>query len=126
MGWNSWGHFKSGVSAGLLAEVADAMVSLGLRDAGCECGTTLSAALAALAAPRVDECSAAGCSCWWVDEYVNTDDGWLQTNRTAGGQLAPEPGLFPHGYAPLLPVRWTACMPARELLTNRCMRRSQR
>ena len=40
MGWNSWGHFKSGVSAGLLAEVADAMVSLGLRDAGCECGTT--------------------------------------------------------------------------------------
>jgi hypothetical protein len=33
---NSWGHFKSGVSAELLGEVADALVSLGLRDAGCE------------------------------------------------------------------------------------------
>ena len=36
MGWNSWGHFKGGVSAELLAEVADAMVALGLRDVGCE------------------------------------------------------------------------------------------
>ncbi len=67
MGWNSWGHFKSGVSAELLAEVAEAMISLGLRDAGYT--------------------------------YVNTDDGWLQTNRTAGGGLAPEPALFPHGEA---------------------------
>eukprot|EP01048_Picozoa_sp_COSAG05_P026004 COSAG05_NODE_6886_length_887_cov_1.166244_2_plen_135_part_01 len=64
---NSWGHFKSGVSAELLSEVADAMVSLGLRDAGYM--------------------------------YVNTDDGWLQTNRTADGELQPEPHLFPFGGA---------------------------
>ena len=39
---SSWGHFKSGVSAEVLAEVADAMVDLGLRDAGCECRPVIS------------------------------------------------------------------------------------
>ena len=34
MGWNSWGHFRGGVSAQVLRDQADAMVALGLRDAG--------------------------------------------------------------------------------------------
>jgi len=34
MGWNSWNHFHCNVSAQLIRETADAMVSGGLRDAG--------------------------------------------------------------------------------------------
>ncbi|HEX7362486.1 MAG TPA: glycoside hydrolase family 27 protein [Bryobacteraceae bacterium] len=34
MGWNSWNRFKGKVSAKLLREIADAMVSSGMRDAG--------------------------------------------------------------------------------------------
>ena len=34
MGWNSWNHFACDVSAQLVRETADAMVSTGLRDAG--------------------------------------------------------------------------------------------
>jgi alpha-galactosidase len=34
MGWNSWNHFGCDVSAQLVREVADAMVTNGLRDAG--------------------------------------------------------------------------------------------
>jgi alpha-galactosidase len=34
LGWNSWGHFRGGTSAALLAQQADEMVALGLRDAG--------------------------------------------------------------------------------------------
>ena len=34
MGWSSWNHFRDRISASLLREVADAMVSSGLRDAG--------------------------------------------------------------------------------------------
>lgn len=36
MGWNSWNHFGCDVSARLVRETADAMVSSGLRDAGYE------------------------------------------------------------------------------------------
>ena len=64
MGWNSWGHFRGGVSADVLRRQADAMVRLGLRDAGYL--------------------------------YVNTDDGWLETNRTADGLLQPAAN-FPGG-----------------------------
>lgn len=34
MGWNSWNTFKDGVSDALLRQVADAMVTNGMRDAG--------------------------------------------------------------------------------------------
>ena len=34
MGWNSWNHFGCNVSAKLIREVADAMASNGMRDAG--------------------------------------------------------------------------------------------
>jgi len=34
MGWNSWNHFKSKVSDAVVREIADAMVSSGIRDAG--------------------------------------------------------------------------------------------
>src|SRR4030067_1629185 len=34
MGWNSWNHFGCDVSAQLIRETADAMVTSGLRDAG--------------------------------------------------------------------------------------------
>ncbi len=34
MGWNSWNHFGCDVSAQLIRETADAMVSSGMRDAG--------------------------------------------------------------------------------------------
>jgi alpha-galactosidase len=34
MGWNSWNKFRCNVSEGLLREMADAMVSTGMRDAG--------------------------------------------------------------------------------------------
>lgn len=33
--------------------------------------------------------------------YVNTDDGWLETNRTADGHLQPALNLFPQGSASL-------------------------
>src|ERR1051325_59333 len=36
MGWNSWNHFGCDVSAQLIRETADAMVSSGLRDAGSQ------------------------------------------------------------------------------------------
>ena len=36
LGWNSWNHFHCNVSAQLIRETADAMVSGGLRDAGYE------------------------------------------------------------------------------------------
>jgi alpha-galactosidase len=36
MGWNSWNRFHCSVTAGLLAETADQMVSLGLAKAGYE------------------------------------------------------------------------------------------
>jgi alpha-galactosidase len=34
MGWNSWNKFRCNVSEGVLREMADAMVSTGMRDAG--------------------------------------------------------------------------------------------
>ena len=34
MGWNSWNKFECGISETIIREVADAMVSSGLRDAG--------------------------------------------------------------------------------------------
>lgn len=36
MGWNSWNTFGRDISEDLLKETADAMVSLGYRDAGYE------------------------------------------------------------------------------------------
>lgn len=36
MGWNSWNHFGCDVSENLVREMADAMVSSGMRDAGYE------------------------------------------------------------------------------------------
>ena len=66
MGWNSWGHFKGGVSAQVLRDQADAMIELGLHDAGYR--------------------------------SVNTDDGWLEVNRSAEGRLVPA-NNFPGGEA---------------------------
>eukprot|EP01051_Picozoa_sp_SAG22_P018779 SAG22_NODE_3264_length_1822_cov_1.190946_2_plen_119_part_00 len=57
MGWNSWGHFRYGPSAQILAEQAAAMVRLGLKDAGYQ--------------------------------YINVDDGYLMSNRSASGRLQP-------------------------------------
>ena len=34
MGWNSWNQFRCDINEGLIREVARAMVSSGLRDAG--------------------------------------------------------------------------------------------
>ncbi|GFH19829.1 melibiase, partial [Haematococcus lacustris] len=34
MGWNSWNYFRCQINETLIREVADAMVSSGLRDAG--------------------------------------------------------------------------------------------
>src|SRR5690606_15047431 len=34
MGWNSWNYFKSDISDAMLRQIADAMVSSGMRDAG--------------------------------------------------------------------------------------------
>ena len=64
MGWNSWNQFRCDINEGLIREVARAMVSSGLRDAGYR--------------------------------YVNIDDGWLETNRTADGLLQPAAN-FPGG-----------------------------
>ena len=55
-----------GVSAQLLRDQADAMVALGLHDAGYR--------------------------------RVNTDDGWLEVNRSAEGRLVPASN-FPGGEA---------------------------
>jgi alpha-galactosidase len=34
MGWNSWNHFHTGISDAIVREIADAMASSGMRDAG--------------------------------------------------------------------------------------------
>jgi len=34
MGWNSWNHFNGGITDAIVRDVADAMVSSGMRDAG--------------------------------------------------------------------------------------------
>jgi alpha-galactosidase len=34
MGWNSWNHFKADINEQNIKEMADAMVTSGLRDAG--------------------------------------------------------------------------------------------
>ena len=34
MGWNSWNHFSCGIHEDLIQEMADALVSSGLRDLG--------------------------------------------------------------------------------------------
>jgi alpha-galactosidase len=36
MGWNSWNKFACNVSEDLIRSMADAMVSTGMRDAGCQ------------------------------------------------------------------------------------------
>ena len=36
LGWNSWNTFGENISEDLIREIADAMVSTGLRDAGYE------------------------------------------------------------------------------------------
>ena len=105
-----WGHFKSGVSAVLLAEVADSMVSLGLRDAGYEYVNTgapgpgrpsTAAAHPAAAAALLPACPMFQCACrqCCTLRAPPADDGWLETNRTVDGRLVPSPGLFPLGGA---------------------------
>ena len=34
MGWNSWNHFGTNIDEWKIKEIADAMVSTGMRDAG--------------------------------------------------------------------------------------------
>ena len=65
-GWNAWNSIRcEGLNEQLIREVADAMVSSGLRDAGYT--------------------------------YVNIDDCWMATKRSADGHLKPHPQRFPSG-----------------------------
>lgn len=65
MGWNSWNTFGVKIDEQLVMEIADAFVSLGLKEAGYE--------------------------------YLVLDDGWMDMQRDAEGNLTPHPVKFPHG-----------------------------
>ncbi|MDR3365765.1 MAG: glycoside hydrolase family 27 protein [Prevotellaceae bacterium] len=65
MGWNSWNTFGVNINEQLIKDVADAFVTLGLKDAGYE--------------------------------YIVLDDGWMDMQRDAQGNIAPHPERFPNG-----------------------------
>ena len=75
----------------MLQEIADAMVSSGLRDAGCAPCCPASTPI-----PPPAEASAARPA----DKYVNLDDGWA-IGRHPNGTLIYDPELFPHGIKPV-------------------------
>ena len=65
-GWNAWNSIRcEGLNEKLIREVADAMVSSGLRDAGYT--------------------------------YVNIDDCWMASKRSADGHLQAHEQRFPSG-----------------------------
>ncbi|MDR0581998.1 MAG: glycoside hydrolase family 27 protein [Prevotellaceae bacterium] len=65
MGWNSWNTFATDINEQLIKDIADAFVTLGLKDAGYE--------------------------------YIVLDDGWMDMQRDAQGNLIPHPEKFPNG-----------------------------
>src|SRR4051795_3843918 len=65
MGWNDWNSFGCNVSAALVEQTADVLVSSGMKAAGYQ--------------------------------YVNIDDCWMASSRSASGHLVPDPGKFPAG-----------------------------
>jgi alpha-galactosidase len=65
MGWNSWNTFATNINEQLIKDIADAFVTLGLKDAGYE--------------------------------YIVLDDGWMDMQRDAQGNLTPHPEKFPNG-----------------------------
>ena len=75
----------------MLQEIADAMVSSGLRDAGCAPCSPAGPPI-----PPPAEASAARPA----DKYVNLDDGWA-IGRHPNGTLIYDPELFPHGIKPV-------------------------
>lgn len=65
MGWNSWNKFGTGINEQMVKEMADALISTGLKDAGYN--------------------------------YILLDDGWMDMERDAQGNLVPHPEKFPNG-----------------------------
>ena len=65
MGWNSWNKFGTDINEQMVKEMADALVSTGLRDAGYN--------------------------------HILLDDGWMEMERDAQGNLIPHREKFPNG-----------------------------
>ena len=65
MGWNSWNKFETDINEQMVKEMADALVSTGLRDAGYN--------------------------------HILLDDGWMEMERDAQGNLVPHRKKFPNG-----------------------------
>lgn len=65
MGWNSWNKFGTGINEQMVKEMADALISTGLKDAGYN--------------------------------HILLDDGWMDMERDAQGNLVPHPEKFPNG-----------------------------
>lgn len=65
MGWNSWNKFGTDINEQMVKEMADALVSTGLRDAGYN--------------------------------HILLDDGWMEMERDAQGNLVPHWEKFPNG-----------------------------
>lgn len=65
MGWNSWNKFGTDINEQMVKEMADALVSTGLRDAGYN--------------------------------HILLDDGWMEMERDAQGNLVPHREKFPNG-----------------------------
>ena len=76
----------------MLQEIADAMVSSGLRDAGCALLPPISHP------PPADGLRPSAARP--ADKYVNLDDGWA-IGRHPNGTLIYDPELFPHGIKPV-------------------------
>ena len=65
MGWTSWNKFGTDINEQMVKEMADALVSTGLRDAGYN--------------------------------HILLDDGWMEMERDAQGNLVPHRKKFPNG-----------------------------
>lgn len=65
MGWNSWNKFGTDINEQMVKEMADALVSTGLKDAGYN--------------------------------HILLDDGWMEMERDAQGNLVPHREKFPNG-----------------------------
>lgn len=65
MGWNSWNKFGTDINEQMVKEMADALVSTGLRDAGYN--------------------------------HILLDDGWMEMERDAQGNLVPHREKFLNG-----------------------------
>ena len=65
MGWNSWNKFGTDINEQMVKEMADALVSTGLRGAGYN--------------------------------HILLDDGWMEMERDAQGNLVPHRKKFPNG-----------------------------